>query len=63
LASAASIGSKPFKRLTTTEMRMRRSQGLCFNCGEKFSSGHRCKQLFALYIAPDSDYEQVDKPD
>jgi hypothetical protein len=44
-------------------MNMRQSQGLCFSCDKKFSSGHRWKQLFALYIVPDSDDEQVDKPD
>jgi hypothetical protein len=51
LVSAVSIGSKPFKRLTPTEMNMRRSQGCCLNCDEKFSPVHRCKQIFALYIA------------
>ncbi|KAF2299218.1 hypothetical protein GH714_030990 [Hevea brasiliensis] len=40
----------PMKRLTWDEMQKRRAQGLCFNCDEKFTSGHRCKgpQLLIL---------------
>jgi Reverse transcriptase (RNA-dependent DNA polymerase)/RNase H-like domain found in reverse transcriptase/Integrase zinc binding domain/Retroviral aspartyl protease len=33
----------PVKRLTAEEMQLRRHQGLCFNCDEKFTPGHRCK--------------------
>ena len=32
----------PIKRLTWDEMQRRRAQGLCFNCEEKFTPGHRC---------------------
>lgn len=35
--------SFPIKRLTSTEMASRRAKGLCFNCDEAFSPGHRCK--------------------
>ncbi|KAH9672259.1 hypothetical protein KPL70_017663 [Citrus sinensis] len=30
------------KRLMWDEMQRRRAQGLCFNCPEKFSVGHKC---------------------
>lgn len=29
-------------------MKDRRERGLCYNCNEKFSLGHRCKQLFVI---------------
>ncbi|GJW07857.1 hypothetical protein Tco_1570280, partial [Tanacetum coccineum] len=31
------------KRLTWDEMQKKRAQGLCFNCDEKISMGHKCK--------------------
>ncbi|KAI5316982.1 hypothetical protein L3X38_036689 [Prunus dulcis] len=31
-----------------SELRERRDKGLCFNCDEKFSPGHRCKKLFLI---------------
>ena len=34
----------PYKRLSWEEMQKRRAQGLCFNCDERFTSGHRCRQ-------------------
>lgn len=39
----------PFiKRLKPAELKERRQRGLCFNCDEKFSPGHRCKKLFLI---------------
>ncbi|CAL5379765.1 unnamed protein product [Camellia sinensis] len=38
----------PIKRLSPAELHDRRSKGLCFNCNEKFSPGHRCKKLFLI---------------
>lgn len=32
----------PLKRLTWDEMQKRRSLGLCFNCDERFTIGHKC---------------------
>jgi len=43
-----SNGRLPFKRLSQAEMQSRREKGLCFNCDEKFSPGHRCKKLFLI---------------
>lgn len=38
-----------FKRLNSAERRARREKVLCFNCDEKFSTGHHCKgRLFRL---------------
>lgn len=36
------------KRLTPAELQERRNRGLCFNCDERFTPGHRCKKLFLL---------------
>lgn len=36
------------KRLNRAEMETRRAKGLCFNCDETFTPGHRCKRLFWL---------------
>ncbi|XP_026378571.1 uncharacterized protein LOC113273010 [Papaver somniferum] len=39
------------KRLTQEQMRLRREKGICYNCDEFYSLGHKCKgrqQLFML---------------
>lgn len=38
----------PTKRLSPAEMKERRDRGLCYNCNDKFSPGHRCKRLFVI---------------
>lgn len=40
------------RRLPWDEMQKRREQGLCFNCDEKFTPGHRCKTKQAFLIEP-----------
>ena len=40
----------PYKRLSWEEMQRRRAQGLCFNCDERFTSGHRCRQPQLLLL-------------
>ena len=43
----------PIKHLSEVKMREHREKGLCYNCGEKFTRGHRCaeKKLYLLYVA------------
>jgi hypothetical protein len=36
------------RRLNPAELKDRRDRGLCFNCDDKFSPGHRCKKLFLI---------------
>lgn len=36
-------------------MLARREKGLCYNCDEKFSPGHKCKARFFLLVAEDVD--------
>ncbi|CAA0829312.1 Unknown protein, partial [Striga hermonthica] len=38
------------KRLSWEEMQRRREKGLCFNCDEKFTPGHRCKERRSFFI-------------
>ncbi len=48
-SSNLSHGRSPMvKRLNPAELKERRDRGLCFNCDEKFSPGHRCKKLFLI---------------
>ncbi|XP_061356960.1 uncharacterized protein LOC133301350 [Gastrolobium bilobum] len=56
--SRPSISSTPslppgVRRLTPEEMKTRREQGLCFNCDERFSRGHKCKQPSNLLLIED----------
>ena len=52
---------RPFKRLTPAEMAAKREKGLCFNCDEKFVSGHRC--LYMLEVVDDGDEEAEEGED
>ncbi|KAL0444360.1 UNVERIFIED_CONTAM: hypothetical protein Slati_2158700 [Sesamum latifolium] len=36
-------------------MQARRAHGVCFNCDEKFSLGHRCKAKHFLLLLPEDD--------
>ncbi|KAG6486161.1 hypothetical protein ZIOFF_054731 [Zingiber officinale] len=42
-----------FKHLTCAEMAERRAKGLCFNCDESYSMGHKCKRLFWIEVSDD----------
>lgn len=50
----------PFKRLSWEEMQKRRSQGLCFNCNEKFSAGHKCIKAQLLILEADDNEESTE---
>jgi len=51
--SRSSNPSIPFKRLTPEELAVRREKGLCFNCKEKYSRGHKCAPSLFLLVAED----------
>ncbi|KAJ4757403.1 polyprotein [Rhynchospora pubera] len=38
----------PIRRLTAAEQHERRAKGLCFNCDDRFTPGHRCKGRASL---------------
>ena len=48
------------KRLTWDEMQKRRTQGLCFNCDEKFTPGHRCRGPQLLLLEGSSNTDSLD---
>ncbi|KAH9671354.1 hypothetical protein KPL70_017338 [Citrus sinensis] len=46
----------PIKKLSWEEMQRRRAQGLCFNCNDKFTAGHKCtKPQLLILEAEDED--------
>jgi hypothetical protein len=49
--------SPVIKKLSPTELKERRDKSLCFNCDDKFSSGHRCKKLFLIEGIYEEDNE------
>jgi hypothetical protein len=51
---------RSLRRLTAAEMAERREKGLCFNCDEIFSRGHRCQRLFYMEVIDDA--EEKDPP-
>ncbi|KAJ0044952.1 hypothetical protein Pint_05472 [Pistacia integerrima] len=59
LALPTTTKASPIKRLFWDEMQRRRAKGLCFNCDDKFSFGHRCRgpQLLLLEGNIDEEYE------
>ncbi|KAK6115436.1 hypothetical protein DH2020_007705 [Rehmannia glutinosa] len=46
---------QPIKLLTIAEMAARRDKGLCYNCDEKFTFGHRCKQRINYMIMTEDE--------
>jgi len=50
----------PFKRLTAEEMAERRHAGLCFNCDEPFTRGHKCIHLFNITAINDYNTDSID---
>ncbi|KAL5579876.1 hypothetical protein UlMin_012318 [Ulmus minor] len=59
LALPPTTQASTVKRLPWEEMQRRRAQGLCFNCDDKFTSGHICKgpQLILLEGNIDDELE------
>lgn len=47
--------SLPIKRLAAAQLQERRSQGLCYNCDEKFIPGHKCATAKFLLLLDEED--------
>lgn len=47
------------RKMSPAELQDRRKQGLCYNCDEKFSPGHRCKKLFFIDACLDEDGDVI----
>jgi hypothetical protein len=52
--SSTTSSTKPFKKLSPAELLDRRQKGLCYNCDEQYTRGHRCQKLFYLEV---TDYD------
>jgi hypothetical protein len=50
----SNVSLPPTKKLSWEAMQKRREKGLCFNCDERFTPGHRCevKHLFIIEAEP-----------
>ena len=48
----------PFKRLSPTELAIMREKGLCFNCDEKYTRGHKCTSSLFLFVTEDDEHLQ-----
>jgi hypothetical protein len=53
--------SKP-TRLTPQKMDERREKGLCFNCDNKYSKGHKCSEKKLFYIGREEEEDQELEP-
>jgi len=55
----------PVKRISPAGMQIRQEKGLCYTCGEKFTSSHRCpnKQYPLLHIDEDEELEHQPAPE
>jgi len=50
----------PIQRLSPVQMKERRARGLCYNCDEKWGSGHKCKSArLCIMECEDSDGEEL----
>ena len=47
--------TKEPKKLSAQEMQYRRSNGLCFRCGEKYGVGHQCKVGYSNCMTLDEE--------
>ncbi|KAJ0020279.1 hypothetical protein Pint_30953 [Pistacia integerrima] len=47
---APATPTDPIRRLSWEEMQRKRAQGLCFNCNERFTAGHRCQKPQLLLL-------------
>jgi hypothetical protein len=49
-ATVALPNRRSLMRLSPIEMDERRAKGLCYNCDNKYTPGHRCKRLYACWV-------------
>jgi hypothetical protein len=49
-------------RLTPQQLEERKAKGLCFNCDNKYSKGHKCGEKKLFYIDCEEEEEQEQEP-
>ena len=45
----------PIHKLSPTKLQRRRQQGLCYNCDEKYTMGHKYKKLFFIELEEENE--------
>ena len=45
----------PIRRLSSAELHEKRAKGICYNCDQKWSSGHRCRSQYLLLLGTDDE--------
>ena len=45
----------PIRKLSPTKLQRWRQQGLCYNCDEKYTMGHKCKKLFFIDVEEENE--------
>lgn len=58
-STARSPSASPVKKLSWDEMQKGRAQGLCFNCNNKFTPGHKCLGPRLLLLDGNSSAEII----
>jgi hypothetical protein len=59
-ASVTASSALPYRRrLSSAEMSERKEKGLCYNCDEVYSRGHRCQRLFHLEVLSEDEEDDV----
>jgi hypothetical protein len=59
-ASVTASSAPPYRcRLSSAEMSERKEKGLCYNCDEVYSRGHRCQRLFHLEVLSEDEEDDV----
>ncbi|XP_020963323.1 uncharacterized protein LOC110264971 [Arachis ipaensis] len=53
----------PFRKLTASEIKLKREKGLCYHCEEKWSPGHRCKTSCYRLIGEEEWQEILKEPE
>lgn len=48
-----------FIKMSLAELKERCEKGLCYNCNEKFSPGHRCKKLFLIEVVNAEEEDEI----
>lgn len=51
----------PVRRLSPTELHEKRPKGICYNCDQKWTMGHRCRSQYLLLLGTAND-ELEDSP-
>jgi hypothetical protein len=49
-------------RLTPQQLEERKEKGLCFNCDNKYSKGHKCSEKKLFYIDYEEEEEEEQEP-